>query len=215
MTRVNLTEMYPIRPDETAEAWTDRILSHATEHGTYRQCSLGWHEECSQRQLGADADCKCICHEPKACYYTVEGHAEGGTVTVTRVEAGKHHWPPVPGEPDTAWAAWIVATSPEDASAKAKAMKEPEPTPEPEPEADKPSHALQEACRHVLGHHHLEGGYLPGGFTAQLIDLWAKADMVNRYKLGSAFPEMAYAIDLFQNGQEDALRAVAEGVALR
>lgn len=197
-------------------AYTDRLLAHAGAYGTYRQCSIGWHDECSQRHLGADGECRCICHDPDASYYTVEGHAEGGTVTVTRVEAGKHHWPPVPGEPATAWAVWVFGTSPEDASAKAKTMRGTTPAAsEAEPEPEKPSEALQAACRHVLGHHHLEGGYPPGGFTAQLIDLWAKADMVNRYKLGMAFPEMAYAIDLLQNGQEDALRAVADGKALQ
>lgn len=60
--RVNLPEKYPIRPNETDEAWTGRLLSHARAAGTLRQCSIGWHEECSQRRFGADGDCNCTCH---------------------------------------------------------------------------------------------------------------------------------------------------------
>lgn len=62
--RVNLTTLYPQGWAETSDQWTDRLLSLAARHGTYRQCSIGWHGECSQRHLGADADCRCDCHDP-------------------------------------------------------------------------------------------------------------------------------------------------------
>lgn len=67
----------------------------------------------------------------------------------------------------------------------------------------------QEACRHVLGYHGYEGGYPPGGFTTQLIELWAKADMTNQWRLSTGFPVMAYAIGLLQNGEIEKLKDVA------
>lgn len=123
--RVELTKLYPRWRDETMEAWTDRLLmNHSRTHGTYRQCSIGWHDECSQRHLGAEAECNCICHAPEVAMYTVEGHAVGGTVMVTRAEEGRRFWPPQDGEPDSAWARWMLASSLEDATAKAKAEEE-------------------------------------------------------------------------------------------
>ena len=67
----------------------------------------------------------------------------------------------------------------------------------------------QEACRHVLGYHGYEGGYPPGGFTTQLIELWAKADMNNQARLAVAFPAMGYAIRLLQRGEIEKLKDVA------
>lgn len=122
--RVDLTELYPQGSAEPAGAWTDRLLSHAGEHGTYRQCSIGWHGDCSQRSLAADAECNCLCHGAGVQTYSVEGHAEDSTVTVTRVEAGRHHWPPVAGEPATVWAMWLLAASPEEAASKAVSLQD-------------------------------------------------------------------------------------------
>lgn len=106
------------------EEWTDRLLAHAGAYGTYRQCSIGWHDECSQRHLGAESDCLCICHTPGYGMYTVEGHVEDGAAVVTRVEEGRQFWPPKADEPESAWARWMMASSPEDASAKGKAAEE-------------------------------------------------------------------------------------------
>ena len=59
MGRVNLTEKFPPGPDEEAGAYTDRLMKLAREHGTFRQCSIGWHGECSD-QYGDE--CNCSCH---------------------------------------------------------------------------------------------------------------------------------------------------------
>jgi hypothetical protein len=123
MERVELGVLYPYRDNESAEAWTDRVLSHAKEHGTYRQCSIGWHDECSQWDLGESAVCRCLCHGDGVATYSVEGDSEGGTVRVIRSELGKHRWPPQEGEPETMWAWWVLATSPEDAEARAAAKE--------------------------------------------------------------------------------------------
>ena len=114
--RVDLGVLYPYKPGESPSAWTTRVLGHAKEHGTYRQCSIGWHGECSERNNGEDAECNCICHAEGADDYSVEGHAEGGEVTVLRAEQGKHHWPAQEGEPATMWAWWVLARSETEAA---------------------------------------------------------------------------------------------------
>lgn len=115
-----LNRLYPIEPGEDEMAWTSRVLTHAHEHGTYRQCSIGWHEECSQRgYYSPDSECGCLCHDPANRWYSVEGHAEGGTITVLRVEEGKQYWPAQPGEPATIWAHWVLATSAAEAEQRA------------------------------------------------------------------------------------------------
>lgn len=119
MERVDLTALYPYRENETPEAWTSRVLILARDHGTYRQCSLGWHGECSQRDMGPDAECACLCHDDGVELYSVEGHAEGGTVVVTRAEEGQHFWPPQEGEPGSMWAWWVYAYSLADAKERA------------------------------------------------------------------------------------------------
>jgi hypothetical protein len=116
--RVEIDVLYPYRDGESPEEWTNRVLGHAQEHGTFRQCTIGWHGECSQRRE-EDPECRCLCHDPEAVYWSVEGHTEGGTVTVLRVEEGKHHWPPVEGEPETMWAWWVLGTSRENGEANA------------------------------------------------------------------------------------------------
>jgi len=48
-----------IRPGETADERTDRINASGRELGRNRQCSIGWHDECSD----PDGDvCQCPCH---------------------------------------------------------------------------------------------------------------------------------------------------------
>lgn len=47
------------REGETDEQWTDRIHRSGAALGRFRQCSIGWHDECSDRQ---GDDCKCPCH---------------------------------------------------------------------------------------------------------------------------------------------------------
>jgi hypothetical protein len=57
--RVNLTEKFPPAPDEDASIYTDRLLKEARKHSIFRQCSIGWHGECSD-QYGES--CMCSCH---------------------------------------------------------------------------------------------------------------------------------------------------------
>lgn len=121
--RVELDVLYPAKPGEDVSAHTTRLLRHAREHGTNRQCSIGWHGECSDRGLGEDADCNCICHDPDATIYSVEGHAEDGVVTVIRAERGKQVWPPQDGEPETMWAWWVYARSETEAALQGAAKE--------------------------------------------------------------------------------------------
>lgn len=48
-------------------SWSNDLMQAGGEHGVYRQCSLGWHGECSQREhWGPDCECNCRCHiEPR------------------------------------------------------------------------------------------------------------------------------------------------------
>lgn len=117
--RVELTALYPERPGEDAGKWTGRVLSHAKDYGTNRQCSIGWHDECSD-PIGES--CQCLCHDG-AEWYSVEGHPEGEEQVVTRSEHGKQHWPAVEGEPEGTWAHWILAVSEADARVRAVAKQ--------------------------------------------------------------------------------------------
>lgn len=49
------------------DVWSKRLMVEGHKHGVYRQCSLGWHGECSQRrEYGPDCECNCTCHvEPR------------------------------------------------------------------------------------------------------------------------------------------------------
>ena len=114
--RVELTALHPQLSGEDAGKWTDRILSHRAEHGTNRQCSIGYHGECSDR---AGESCRCLCHDDAARYYTVEGHPDSGGHIITRVEQGRHTWPPVEGEPAGTWAHWVMGYSEDDAKDRA------------------------------------------------------------------------------------------------
>ena len=57
--RVNLSAKYPPGPDESSAEYTGRLLGLAREHGTNRQCSIGWHHECSDPY---GEECMCSCH---------------------------------------------------------------------------------------------------------------------------------------------------------
>lgn len=61
--RIDIHETFPKRPDESNASWTDRLTKEAARHGVYRQCSIGWHAECSQRRTpGPSCPCNCSCH---------------------------------------------------------------------------------------------------------------------------------------------------------
>lgn len=57
----------PALPGETDETWTDRMLGREGEdrrpydHSRNRQCSISFHEECSDRSHSGD--CGCPCHD--------------------------------------------------------------------------------------------------------------------------------------------------------
>ena len=56
---VPLNEQIERLDGETPEAWTGRLLATAREVGTKRQCSIGWHLECSDPK---GEECRCACH---------------------------------------------------------------------------------------------------------------------------------------------------------
>jgi hypothetical protein len=115
--RVEMDALYPHGPGESAEAWTNRVLSHSAEHGVNRQCSLGWHGECSDR---SGETCRCLCHDDATRWFSVEGDiTRDGAPFVLRAEQGKQRWPAKPDDPATMWAVWIMATSDEDARIRA------------------------------------------------------------------------------------------------
>ena len=70
--RVEILALYPPRMGEGHSEWTKRLLTHAREHGTNRQCSIGWHGECSDPR---GESCQCICHADGFEVWSVEGHA--------------------------------------------------------------------------------------------------------------------------------------------
>jgi hypothetical protein len=73
MTTTEVGRWYPNQPPkldgETDDEYTDRLTGADStgrrpyDHSRNRQCSIGWHEECSDR-LNA-GDCGCPCHEER------------------------------------------------------------------------------------------------------------------------------------------------------
>lgn len=66
--RVNVRDIVgEVAEGETLEVWSDRLMQAGRKAGVYRQCSLGWHDECSQRaHWGPGCECNCTCHvEPR------------------------------------------------------------------------------------------------------------------------------------------------------
>jgi hypothetical protein len=61
--RIDISGTFPRREGESRESWTERLTREAAKSGVYRQCSIGWHEDCSQRRKpGPDCPCNCSCH---------------------------------------------------------------------------------------------------------------------------------------------------------
>ena len=123
MERVELPALYPSKTGETDMDYTNRLLTMARAHQTYRQCSIGYHEECSVRYNGEAAVCMCLCHAEGVTLYTAEGWVEDGEIVFGRAERGKNFWPPVEGEPEGMWAHWLLALSEEDAAERAVALQ--------------------------------------------------------------------------------------------
>ena len=61
-------DMPPRLPGETPDQYTDRLTGadrtdrRPYDHRRNRQCSIGWHDECSDRDNPADRTCECPCH---------------------------------------------------------------------------------------------------------------------------------------------------------
>ena len=56
----------PREPDESDSEMTDRHIREGAKRGMNRQCSIGWHEECSDPD---GEDCRCPCHMASAPSY--------------------------------------------------------------------------------------------------------------------------------------------------
>jgi hypothetical protein len=69
MTERRHPEMPPMLPGESVDQYTDRLTGAdgtgrvPYDHHRNRQCSIGWHEECSDP---AGEWCKCPCHSRDA-----------------------------------------------------------------------------------------------------------------------------------------------------
>lgn len=70
--------------------------------------------------------------------------------------------------------------------------------------------AEAEAARHVLWSQGEEGGYRPGSFTEKLIELWGRADLLNQFRLSTAFPEIGMALTVYQDKGAEGLQAFIE-----
>lgn len=107
--RVDISAVLPMMDGEDPVEWTEKALELSKEYGTYRQCSIDWHDECSQASMGSDAECMCLCHEDGVELYTVGGDTADGRLKVTKSALGTEYWPPVVGEPEGSWAHWLYA----------------------------------------------------------------------------------------------------------
>lgn len=58
----------PVLDGEDSDAYTDRVTGadgsglRPYDHVRYRQCSIGWHMECSRWRSNPAAECACPCH---------------------------------------------------------------------------------------------------------------------------------------------------------
>jgi hypothetical protein len=57
-----LVSMKPLDGDimESDVDRTDLLIQRGSASGRFRQCSIGWHDECSDRGMG---ECACPCHQ--------------------------------------------------------------------------------------------------------------------------------------------------------
>lgn len=131
----------PTLPGETPETWTNRVLGadgpdgRPYDHGRNRQCSIGWHNECSDRQnygaIDKTAGCGCPCHEERlrapelvaefnkrvqvgAVVSFIEGSTEPPVKTTSvayvEQEGQDRGWPVVELDtfPHPVWLSWLV-----------------------------------------------------------------------------------------------------------
>lgn len=82
--RIDVHRAFPRLQGESGEAWTNRLVREAIKHGVYRQCSIGWHDECSERKSPAtDCLCNCTCHGAGA-HEVASGAPQAPDATETR-----------------------------------------------------------------------------------------------------------------------------------
>jgi hypothetical protein len=56
-----LFDEFPRIENEPPETYAQRLAMIGQSRGILRQCSLGWHDECSARRFG-NTTCNCQCH---------------------------------------------------------------------------------------------------------------------------------------------------------
>lgn len=61
----------------------------------------------------------------------------------------------------------------------------------------------------LLGLLHKPGGTVPGSFTIGLFELWSKADLDNKARIESAWPEVAFVLRSNDLAGLNAVRALA------
>lgn len=139
---------YPQRPpwldDDEPDTWTNRTLGICMDrkpydHERYRQCSIGWHSECSDRQhraaTGGGDGCECPCHAERA--YAAERVREWnernpiGTIvivpsdsseppvaTTSEAYVDQEGWPVVELDtwPNAPWLSWLQPVNPKAAA---------------------------------------------------------------------------------------------------
>lgn len=67
MARKELPDEFPAAPGEDSWGYTERLIGLGQARGYWRQCSIGYHTECSVALGYADpGSCKCPCHTPDA-----------------------------------------------------------------------------------------------------------------------------------------------------
>lgn len=118
----------PALPGESDDAYTNRLLSGGVfDHQRNRQCSIGWHGECSDRSHSGQ--CGCPCHDERrnadelvATWnhrHPINTHVtlplapdEAPTATIGPAEVSETGWPVVPlaGFPQPVGMAWLEAT---------------------------------------------------------------------------------------------------------
>lgn len=92
--------MPPALPGEGADAYTNRLLGadgirrRPYDHPRHRQCSIGWHEECSDRHNAGK--CGCPCHDERRDAHALVAGWNARHPVGTRVT-----FPQAPEEPPT------------------------------------------------------------------------------------------------------------------
>lgn len=123
----------PTLPDETPEQWTNRMLGvegadrRPYDHRRNRQCSINWHNECSDREHAGE--CGCPCHDerraadelaaafnrqtPVGTVVTfVDGCPEPPVATISEAYVAEDGWPVVELDtfPNPVWLSWLAGS---------------------------------------------------------------------------------------------------------